>query len=100
MLATFNEHAFFTRGPVWGALYHLSADVESHAHDFLEIAVIGSGYGRHVTSQGEQELWPGAVVVLRPGAWHGFRHCVDLTVANCCLSAQALRAELAALYDI
>jgi AraC-like DNA-binding protein len=100
MLPTLHEHAVFTGGPIWGGVHQLSADVESHAHDFLEIAVIGTGRGRHVTSQGERALRCGDVVILRPGAWHGFRDCAGLTVANCCLSAQALRAELAALYDI
>ncbi|WP_432970475.1 AraC family transcriptional regulator [Dactylosporangium sp. CA-233914] len=89
----------FARGPIWGGVHQLSADVDLHAHDFLEIAVIGVGRGRHVTSRGEHELRRGEVVILRPGAWHGFRGCADLTVANCCLSAQALRTELAALYD-
>ena len=62
--------------------------------------MIGAGSGRHVTSQGEQALRLGAVIVLRPGAWHGFRDCAGLTVANCCLSTQALRTELVALSDI
>lgn len=100
MTPTLHEHTVFTRGPIWGGVHHLTTDVEAHAHDFLEIAVIGPGRGRHVTSQGERELRGGEVVVLRPGAWHGFRDCAGLTVANCCLSAQALRAELAALHDI
>jgi AraC-like DNA-binding protein len=100
MPPTLHEHAVFTRGPIWGAVHRLSADVESHAHDFVEIAVIGGGRGRHVTSQGEHELRCGDVVILRPGAWHGYRDCAELTVANCCLSAQALRAELAALHDV
>ncbi|KAB2340603.1 AraC family transcriptional regulator [Actinomadura rudentiformis] len=100
MPATLHEHALFNGGPVLGGVHHLDLDIEPHAHDFLEIAVIGTGRGRHVTSQGEQPLRRGQVIVLRPGAWHGFRDCMDLTVANCCLSAQALRAELAALNDI
>jgi AraC-like DNA-binding protein len=100
MPSTLHEHAVFGGGPVLGAVHQLSADVESHAHDFLEIAVIGHGRGRHVTSQGAHPLRCGEVVILRPGAWHGFQNCVDLTVANCCLSAKALRAELAALHDI
>ncbi|MGN9912152.1 AraC family transcriptional regulator [Phytohabitans sp. LJ34] len=99
-LRTLHEHELFARGPIWGGVHHLGADVESHAHDFVEIAVIGSGRGRHVTSKGEHELRPGEVVVLRPGAWHGFRDCVDLTVANCCLSAHALRTDLAGIHDI
>jgi AraC-like DNA-binding protein len=100
MPATLHEHALFAGGPVWGGVHHLGPDIEPHAHDFLEIAVIGTGCGRHVTSQGEHLLRRGEVIVLRPGAWHGFRDCTGLTVANCCLSTQALRAELAALYDI
>jgi AraC-like DNA-binding protein len=100
MPSTLHEHALFTRGPIWGGVHRLSADVESHAHDFLEIAVIGAGRGRQLTSQGEHEVRSGEVVVLRPGAWHGFRGCADLVVANCCLSAQALRTDLAALNDI
>jgi AraC family L-rhamnose operon transcriptional activator RhaR len=99
MTPTLHEHALFADGPIWGGVHHLSADVEAHAHDFLEIAVIGAGRGRHVTSRGAHEVRRGQVVVLRPGAWHGFRDCVGLTVANCCLSATALRAELAALHD-
>ena len=99
MTSTLHEHALFAGGPIWGGVHRLSAEVESHAHDFVEIAVIGGGRGRHVTSRGEHEVRGGEVFVLRPGAWHGFRDCADLTVANCCLSAQALRAELAALYE-
>jgi len=100
MPTTLHEHALFAREPIWGAVYHLDADVESHAHDFLEIAVIGPGEGWHVTSRGADRVGPGQVFILRPGAWHGFRDCADLTVANCCLSAQALRTGLAALYDL
>lgn len=100
MPSTLHEHVLFAWGPIWGGVHHLGADVESHAHDFLEIAVVGPGQGRHVTSRGEHEVRRGEVFVLRPGAWHGFRDCADLTVANCCLSAQALRNELAPLYDL
>lgn len=94
MLATLHEQALFVEGPVWGGVHHLSAGVEPHTHDFLEIAVIGPGGGRHVTSHGERPLRHGDAIVLRPGAWHAFGDCADLTVANCCLSAGALRAEL------
>ncbi|MEV5498705.1 AraC family transcriptional regulator [Nonomuraea fuscirosea] len=100
MPATLHEHALFAGSPVLAGVHHLDLGIEPHAHDFLEIAVIGPGDGRHLTSQGERPLRLGQVIVLRPGAWHGFRDCAGLTVANCCLSAQALRAELALLYDI
>ncbi|MFG3436316.1 AraC family transcriptional regulator [Nonomuraea sp. NPDC047897] len=100
MTVTLHEHALFAGDPVLAGVHRLDTDVEPHAHDFLEIAVIAAGHGRHVTSRGEHPLRRGQVVVLRPGAWHGFRDCTDLAVSNCCVSAQALRAELAALYDL
>ncbi|MEV0384967.1 AraC family transcriptional regulator [Nonomuraea sp. NPDC050643] len=100
MPATLHEHELFAGRPVLGGVHHVDLDIDPHAHDFLEIAVIGTGHGRHLTSQGARPLRHGQVIVLRPGAWHGFRDCAGLTVANCCLSAQALRGELAALYDL
>ncbi|GAA3929678.1 hypothetical protein GCM10023085_08800 [Actinomadura viridis] len=94
MIATLHEQALFADGPIWGGVHHLSAGIEPHTHDFLEIAVIGPGGGTHVTGRGERPLRHGDAIVLRPGAWHAFRDCSGLTVANCCLSAQALRDEV------
>ena len=100
MPATLHEHALFAGSPLFAGVHNLTADVEAHTHDFVEIAVIGPGRGRQLTSQGVRPLRHGEVVVLRPGAWHAFSGCADLTVANCCISAQALRTELAALHEI
>jgi AraC family L-rhamnose operon transcriptional activator RhaR len=100
MPTTLHESQLFLGGPVWGGVHRLSADVEPHAHDFLEIAVVGTGSGRHTTSQGERAVRRGDVVVLRPGAWHAFRQCSDLVVANCCVSAQGLRTELSGLQQV
>ncbi|TDD94531.1 helix-turn-helix domain-containing protein [Jiangella asiatica] len=99
MPATLHEHALFAGHPVLGGVHRVGTTVEPHAHDFVEIAIVGSGTGTHQTSRGERPLGYGDVIVLRPGAWHGFRDCADLTVANCCISAQALRGELAPLLD-
>jgi len=100
MPETLHETELFSGGPVWGGVHRLDVDVEPHAHDFLEIAVIGAGAGKHTTSQGVRAVRHGQVVVLRPGAWHAFRQCEDLVVANCCISAPGLRAELSALQQI
>jgi AraC family L-rhamnose operon transcriptional activator RhaR len=100
MPATLHEHALFDGRPVFGGINKLSADVAAHTHDFVEIAVVGPGRGRHLTSRGERRLRHGQVIVLRPGAWHAFTDCVELTVANCCISTQALRGEFAVLRDI
>ncbi|MEU8136341.1 helix-turn-helix transcriptional regulator [Streptodolium elevatio] len=100
MPATLHEHALFAGRPVLAGVHRVDADIEAHAHDFLEIAVVATGDGRHMTSRGEHPLRRGHVIVLRPGAWHGFRGCAELVVANCCLSTRAPGPDLAALYDI
>ncbi|MES9539430.1 helix-turn-helix domain-containing protein [Actinomadura sp. NPDC000600] len=100
MATVLHEQGLFADGPIWGGLHRLSSKVEAHAHDFIEIAVIGPGQGTHVTARGEHRLRHGQAVVLRPGAWHGFEDCADLVVANCCLSAQALRSELGGIYQV
>lgn len=94
MTTVLHERALFADGPIWGGVQRLSADVEAHAHDFVEIAVVGPGRGTHVTATGGHRLRHGQAVVLRPGAWHGFEGCADLVVANCCVSAKALRSDL------
>ncbi|HEY8458354.1 MAG TPA: AraC family transcriptional regulator [Actinopolymorphaceae bacterium] len=98
--ATLHEHALFDGNPILGGVHDLTTSVEPHAHDFVEVAVIGGGSGRHVTSCGERRLRRGDVIVLRPGAWHGFADCRHLVVANCCISAQALRKELGHLHQV
>ncbi len=100
MPATLHEHALFSGSPVYGGVHRLGSGIEAHTHDFVEIAVVGPGRGRHETSAGSRRLRHGDVVVLRPGAWHAFYGCTDLTVANCCVSATALGSELGWLRDI
>ncbi|TDU82256.1 AraC family L-rhamnose operon transcriptional activator RhaR [Kribbella voronezhensis] len=100
MPETLHEAELFLGGPVWGGVHRLDVEVEAHAHDFLELAVVGTGTGRHQTSQGDRPVRRGQVIVLRPGAWHAFRKCSDLVVANCCISAQGLSTELSALQQI
>ncbi|GAA1544008.1 AraC family transcriptional regulator [Kribbella lupini] len=100
MPETLHEATLFQGGPVWGGVHVLTSGVAPHAHDFLEIAVIGRGRGVHQTSQGSAAVRHGQVLILRPGPWHAFADCHDLTVANCCISPRGLRAELSALQQI
>ncbi|GAA0942940.1 hypothetical protein GCM10009554_35900 [Kribbella koreensis] len=99
MPETLHEHALFAGSSVLGAVHTLSDGVAAHTHDFVELAVVGPGEGRHLTSSGERPLQHGDVIVLRPGAWHAFTGCKELTVANCCVSTRALHAELAGLRE-
>jgi AraC family transcriptional regulator, L-rhamnose operon transcriptional activator RhaR len=66
-----------------------------HSHSFVEIAFVTSGSGIHQSLAGPRELIVGDVILLRPGAWHGYHECRELAVYNCCFSGDLLRRELA-----
>lgn len=70
------------RLPVAGERLEVVADVAPHSHAFFEIAVVVAGRGTHVSAAGEVPLGPDAVVVLRPGEWHGYVDCEGLVVRN------------------
>jgi AraC family L-rhamnose operon transcriptional activator RhaR len=65
-----------------------------HTHSFVEIAFVVSGTAVHNCLNGRREVRPGDVVLLRPGVWHGYEECRDLSVYNCCFSSELLRREL------
>lgn len=100
MLPTYHESDLFGRAAIFAAVYDVVRGGEVHGHDFVEIAVIGGGTGFHETSAGQERLSAGDVLVLRPGAWHGFTRCSHLIVANTCLSLAALGGELAFLREV
>lgn len=68
-----------------------------HDHDFVEIALVLGGSGRHCSPLGEHELHAGDVIVLRPGTWHSYLDCRHLDVYNCSFAVDVLRGELAPL---
>ena len=39
-------------------------------------------------------MYPGDVLLLRPGVWHGYENCQRFEVYNCCFSSELLRREL------
>ncbi|MFJ6797131.1 AraC family transcriptional regulator [Streptomyces sp. NPDC091268] len=86
---------FPARVPVHAGRHHLTGNVPGHSHDFLEIALVVSGRGRHLTAAGGRPLAAGDAIVLRPGPWHSYVDCAGLTVVNCCFAAELLRADLA-----
>lgn len=75
--------------------YLLNHDLEAHSHDFVEIALMTMGSGRHVTRHGSEPLSPGDLIVVRPGAWHAYQECFGLGVYNCCFRVDLLHHELA-----
>jgi len=66
-----------------------------HTHSFVEVAVVTGGAGVHISLAGRQELSVGDVLLLRPGAWHGYEECRGLDLFNCCFSTELLQRELA-----
>jgi len=69
-------------------------EVQVHDHDFMEIVLVLGGRCTHKTVDGEQTIHTGDVFILRPGAWHGYYNCRNLTIANCCFGPELLHREL------
>jgi AraC family transcriptional regulator, L-rhamnose operon transcriptional activator RhaR len=85
----------FTDGGMAYAIPYLhDHDSPVHTHSFVEIAFMVSGSAVHNCLNGRRELRAGDVVLLRPGVWHGYEDCRDLSVYNCCFSSELLRREL------
>jgi AraC family transcriptional regulator, L-rhamnose operon transcriptional activator RhaR len=86
----FNEDALAYAG------YHRHDDVNPlHCHSFVEIAFVAGGQGVHLSRAGGQSISVGDVILLRPGVWHGYEQCRQLTLYNCCFTIEVLRRELA-----
>ncbi len=73
----------------------MNGDFEPHSHDFVEVVLVLSGQGKHVSLNGECSLVPNDVILLHPGAWHIYCSCQQLEVYNCCFSYELLQNELA-----
>ena len=85
----------FTDGALAYAIPYLhDHDSPVHTHSFVEIAFMVSGAGVHNCLNGRQEVRAGDVILLRPGVWHGYENCYQLSVYNCCFSSELLRREL------
>jgi AraC family L-rhamnose operon transcriptional activator RhaR len=85
----------FTDGALADAIPYLhDHDSPVHTHSFVEIAFTVSGAGVHSCLNGRQEVRAGDVILLRPGVWHGYESCSQLSVYNCCFSSELLRREL------
>lgn len=82
--ANFNEH---------------HPDFPVHDHEFMEIVVVVAGSCLHRNVLGEQRLGKGDAFLMRPGAWHAFLNCRNLTLYNCCFDPGILSRELSWMID-
>ena len=95
-LDTSRDLFHFTEGALAYAGYHFHNEPNPlHSHSFVEIAFVTAGTAVHQSLRGPQELHVGDVILLRPGAWHGYDDCQGLALYNCCFSSDLLRRELA-----
>lgn len=75
----------------------LDAPSGLHGHDFVELAVVVSGSGRHVTAAGTWPVRPGDAVAVRACDWHGWEEPRALRVANVYVDQLMLRSDIPAL---
>jgi len=95
-LDTSQDLFHFTEGNLAYAGRHFHDETNAlHSHSFVEIAFVLAGRAVHQSLGGPQLVSAGDVILLRPGAWHGWDDCARLTLYNCCVSAALLRRELA-----
>ncbi len=81
--------------PIAAGLLHHDRTIVAHDHAFMEIAIVASGKGDHQSIHGTQALTRGSVVIIRPGAWHGYANCTGMSVSNCVFAPELLGEDLA-----
>ena len=86
--------------PLAGAVVTLDAPVETHTHDFLELAVLLAGRVTYASPTGDRPLEAGAVMAVRPGDWHGYADQDGAVIANLYLGEELLHGELRWLLDV
>jgi len=86
--------------PVAGAVLSVPDPVDSHTHDFLELAVLLDGTVGYQTVRGFRRLDAGAVTAVRPGEWHAYLDPDRAVIGNLYLGAELLHGELRWLLEI
>ena len=86
--------------PVAGAVLSVADPVDSHTHDFLELAVLFEGTVGHQTAGGIEHLHAGTVTAARPGEWHAYTDPDRAVIGNLYLGEELLHGELRWLLEI
>jgi AraC-like DNA-binding protein len=73
-------------------------EIEPHDHDYFEITLALDGTGLHRTPHYEAEVTRGTVVVMAPGAIHGFSRPQGLELVNVYYLAEWLLDDLSMLW--
>lgn len=99
--AVYSRKAFFTADHAATMVnrVELNGETPPHGHDFFEIALAAGGSGGHTSASGKHALNKGNLAIIRPGTWHGFTHCSELVIHNCCFDQHLLQRELSWLRE-
>ena len=71
-----------------------------HDHAFMELVVVESGSGVHLTETGAYELRQGDYFAIPPGMIHGYGPCRGMRISNLLFEDAALFARFPELSDI
>jgi AraC family L-rhamnose operon transcriptional activator RhaR len=79
--------------PVMANRHPITGDCARHSHDFIELVIVTSGTGRHLTLYGDEPLQAGRGLVIHPGTWHAYHSCEQMVIYNCCFRLELLQHE-------
>ncbi len=89
------RHYFRTPGlPVQVRTYYADTDVPPHDHDFVELVLVLSGRGTHVTFANRRPLAAGHLLLVRPGAWHAYEWSGRVRLFNCLVEPEFVQVDL------
>lgn len=88
------------RRPVRAEPVPKQPDYPPHDHEFYEISLVVGGHARHVTTDGEEALRRGSVVIVAPGQLHSYVRTKGLSVVNVYYIAEWFLANMQALQGI
>ena len=77
----------------------VGASHRMHRHTFFELVLVCSGYGSHVTDDGEYELHQGNVFLVKPGSVHGYKNRRGVEIINLLYSPERMLIDLDRLAD-
>ena len=72
---------------------HRQCDHVMHSHDFIELVIIQSGKGEHLTKNESQHVSMGDVIVIPKGVRHGYDCVENLKIINVIFDGSVLNSE-------
>jgi AraC family L-rhamnose operon transcriptional activator RhaR len=74
--------------------HSMPTPVLPHEHPYTELVVVLEGQADHTSPQGIRTVKRGDVLVIREGAWHGYKNLSDFVIYNCYVSGEIFNHAL------